>query len=112
MTNNDLNQIDELLKRRLAESEQRLKEEMATSDNRVMAETGKFIEDEILTVLDSHTKILNSHTATLNSHTTALKQILTNDEHHKDDIIKLDKRVHKLEDQAGIVPPSELTVIR
>lgn len=93
MTGNDLNQIDELLKRRLGESE-----------NKVMAEVGKFIEDEILTVLDSHT-------TTLNSHTTALKQIITNTENNKDNVGKLNKRVINLENQAGIVPLPELTMV-
>lgn len=49
---------------------------------------------------------------TLNSHTTALKQIATNTEHNRDNIVKLDKRVHDLEDQAGIVPPPEFTIAR
>lgn len=47
---------------------------------------------------------------TQDSHTVALKQIITNTEDHKENIIKLDKRTHELENQAGIVPPPELTI--
>lgn len=39
-----------------------------------------------------------------------LKQIVTNTEHYKDNTIKFDKRIHVLEDHAGIVPPPEFTI--
>lgn len=45
------------------------------------------------------------------SHTVALKKIVTNTEADKENIVKLDKRAHELENQAGIVPPPELTIL-
>lgn len=94
MTNKDLNQIDELLKKRLADSE-----------GRVMVEVSKFIEDEILPVLESHTQTLESQTQTLN-------QIAVNTETIKENNLKLDKRLSYVEDKQGIVPPPELTIAR
>lgn len=89
-----MNKFDELLKKRLTESE-----------GRVMAEIGKYMEDEIHPILESHTKLLESHTKALN-------QIQATLEHHSDNTVKLDKRVTKIEDRLGIVPPPELTITR
>lgn len=109
MTTNDLNQIDQLLKTRLEESETRImskvKKIVGESENNVMLETGKFIEDHVLTVLSSHTKKLDSHTA-------ILKQMKATLDSNNEDIVKLNKRTSVLEHKAGIVPPPELTVSR
>lgn len=94
MTQDDLNQIRDVVK-----------EEVVASEKRVMTEVGNFIEDKVLTVLEAHTKLLDSNSK-------ALKQIISNTENISDDTVKLDKRVTKVEGHLGITPPPELTIVR
>lgn len=83
-------------------------------------------------ILDGHTIILNSHTKTLESHTKTLKSLTENVDTLESSVVnmettisvygdmykinddnarKLEKRIKVLEDNSGIEPPSELTLL-
>lgn len=87
MTKNDLNQIGMFVDQKFKDSE-----------NRVISEVGKYMEDEILPVLDSHTKALN--------------QISNKIESINENIQRLDKRVTVAENKLGISSPPELTLVK
>lgn len=120
MTQDDLNKISLLLDQKLADSEQRSRKEVDKALESVTGKVDMLWEQtveltenmaEVQDTLASHTKVLASHTEMLASHTSALKIIITNTEDNQNSIGKLNKRVHRLEDRAGIVSPPELTII-
>ena len=48
---------------------------------------------------------------TLDSHTDSLKRIEVGSKKNTDNIERVNKRLHPIEDQMGIMPPPEFTVI-
>lgn len=115
MTNNDIQQIRGVVKEEINSALEPVKKTL----------------DIHTKVLDEHTKILGEHTRILNDHTKKLDVLwdqtaqLTVDMNEvketlksqkvsvseiSDNMAKVDKRLTKVEDHLGIVPPVELTV--
>lgn len=103
MTHNDLNQIRGVVKEEINSSIEPVVKKLDILWEQTVELTENMAEVQ---------ETLAAHTETLAAHTTSLKMIVANTENNKDDIGKLNKRVSKLEDQAGIAPPPELTIVR
>ncbi len=79
---------------------------------KVEAKVGK-VEKKLNTLWEQVEKVtfgLNDVQETLDAHTIVLKRIETKGDNNSDDIHKLNKRVITLENTAGIVSPTELTI--
>lgn len=92
MTNNDLNQIRGVVKEELEPVTQKL----------------DVLWDQVVKV----TEDIGEVKETLDSHTAVLKGIEVKTEKNSEDIEKVDKRLTETESHVGIVPPSELTIVR
>lgn len=140
MTKNDLKQIQDSVKvvvRPVLDIAEVLKQKISaqgfmvttvTTNIRNMREQQSVMNEKITNmqkVLDKHTEKIDTiwdQTAhlteevaeiqeTLNTHTTYLKQITATGEKNSDNINKLNQRLYPVEDQLGIVPPPEFTVV-
>ncbi len=101
MISDDLNQIRGVVKEEIDSALEPIKGTLADHSKKL-----DVLWDQTVKLTEDITEVQE----TLNSHTVTLKQIVTNAEHNTDNLKKLDRRVHELEDQAGIVPPPELTL--
>lgn len=136
MTDEDANKIRGVVKEEINAAIEPVKK-ILKGHTRILEDHSRILEthSQILEahsqILENHTKVLDNHTKKLNtlwdqtvkltedieqvkevqdSHTISLKQIVKNTESNKDDAMKLDARVQELENQAGIIPPPELTL--
>lgn len=78
-----------------------VKEEVIASEQRVINEVGKFIEENVLIELEKHGESLITIESTIKIYGDMYKL-------NNDDMKKLQKRLETVEDENGINPPPEL----
>ncbi len=109
MTDEDVKKITKALFSRISEDLAKINNRLET----LSEDSGKHTK-KLDTLWEQTVKLTGDITEvqeTLDSHTSALKQIVTNTEHNKDNIVRLDKRVIETERHLGIVPSPESNII-
>lgn len=107
MTDEDVNKIGGLVDSKL----DALRKDIKGDINSALKPINKKL-DILWDQVERVTMDLGGVKETLDSHTTTLKRIETKVEGNYDDIRKLDKRLIKVENRSGIMPPPELTINR